>query len=81
MNLTNIKRAVACLLIFIGGFGLPTTLLYFSSPFGASFRDASDPLGTPISSSESLLAISIYVVMIVLGVWLAVSCRREDERD
>ena len=75
----NFKRTIACLFIFVGGLGLPTALLSLFNPFGAKIYDAADPLGSPVPFSESMLVICIYLFLLVIGVWMAVSSRRNSE--
>lgn len=75
----NVKRAIACIFILVGGFGLPVALLSLYNPFGAKLYNLDDPLGAPVSTGEGVLATAIYVVMLVVGIWLAVSGRREQE--
>lgn len=73
----NLKRAIACLFIFVGGFGIPTAGLSLLNPFGAKIYDANDPLGSPVTAVEGVLVMSIYVILLVVGIWLAVSGRRQ----
>jgi hypothetical protein len=74
----NIKKALACIFIFVGGMGLPTSLLSLLNPFGAKLYDADDPLGSPVTSNESMLAICIYALLLVTGIWMAVTVRRDN---
>ncbi len=75
----NFKRAIACIFIFIGGFGLPTAALSLFSPFGTKVYDAGDPLGSPVTYGEGLLVMGIYLVLLIVGIWLAVSERRKSD--
>ena len=75
----NFKKAIACIFILVGGFGLPTSLLSLFNPFGAKLYNADDPLGLPVSTSASALAIGLHIIMLVAGIWLAVSGRRDRE--
>ena len=75
----NFKRAIACIFIFVGGIGLPTALLSLFNPFGAKIHDSGDPLGSPVTFGESMLAICIYLLLLVIGLWLAVAARRDQE--
>ncbi len=75
----NFKRAIACIFIFIGGFGLPTAALSLFSPFGTKVYDAGDPLGSPVTYTEGLLVMGIYLVLLIIGIWLAVTGRRKSD--
>ena len=75
----NFKRTIACLFIFVGGIGLPTALLSLLNPFGTKLYNAGDPLGAPVTFGEGILAITIYIILLVVGLWLAVSERRNVE--
>jgi hypothetical protein len=75
----NFKRAIACIFIFVGGIGLPTALLSLINPFGAKLYDVGDPLGSPVSFGEVSIAIIVYIILLVVGIWLAVSERRNAE--
>jgi hypothetical protein len=75
----NFKRTIACLFIFVGGIGLPTALLSLFNPFGAKIYDAGDPLGSPVPLRESVLVICIYLFLLVIGIWMAVSSRRNSD--
>ncbi len=75
----NFKRATACLFIFVGGIGLPTAFLSLFNPLGAKIYDAGDPLGSPVPFSESMLVICIYLFLLVIGIGLAASSRRNSE--
>lgn len=75
----NFKKAAACIFIFVGGIGLPTALLSLFNPLGTKIYQPDDPLGSPVTVGESMLAIGIYLVLLVVGIWLAVSIRRHGE--
>lgn len=79
INMKNFKRAIACIFIFVGGIGLPTALLSLFNPFGAKLYDAGDPLGSPVTFDEGIVAIIIYIILFVVGLCLAVSERRNAE--
>jgi len=75
----NFKRTIACIFIFVGGIGLPTALLSMINPFGAKLYDPDDPLGSPVTFDEGIIAIVIYIILLVVGLWLALSERRNSE--
>lgn len=72
----NFKKAIACLFILVGATGLPTAVLSLLKPFGAKLYDTGDPLGSPVTIGQGGFVICLYVLMLVVGIWLTLSLRR-----
>jgi hypothetical protein len=72
----NFKSALACIFILAGGFGLATAVLSLLNPLGTTRHNRGDPLGAPVPSGDAILLICIYLLLIIIGIWLAVSTRR-----
>ena len=75
----NFKKAMACIFILVGGMGFATALLSLLNPLGAKIHDAGDPLGAPVTTAESSVALCVYAVLLVAGIIMAVSMRRNIE--
>jgi hypothetical protein len=75
----NFKSAMACIFILAGGFGLATAGLSLLNPLGATRHEPGDPFGTTVPFEDAILLICFYVFLIITGIWLAISVRRERE--
>lgn len=78
MNRLNLKRTLACLLIFFGGMGLATTLLSLLDPVGSRLAPDGNSLVEPMGLQGGLLSLGIYLLFLVAGIWLAVRSRPDE---
>jgi len=75
----NFKSAIACIFILAGGFGLATAILSLINPLGTIRHDSGGPLGAPVPVDDAIMLIGTDLLLIVIGIWLAVSTRRDRE--